>query len=307
VATLWFDKGVSTLKIENGFDHPIAYVATVVARRGNQTLTKVSSTCPVRARSSSYETWPDRLDAIAIDSFRALGPNDLACNGASTLSLAPRPPVPPPADINACNAGSPVAGPPPIGVRFEVSSDTGQVRSRSASWGVSSLAGGPMPTLILDYPVQGDTAAADPDHLSVFEAMAMKPRPPSPTAEIVIIANGVERARRPWGLYAQEMTKLDQGAQVPELFVGLIPISPTGAEGQPDPAIPRLLAEIGSGEVKMLEVDVVGAKGGIMDRHRFALGASPVHDAALLTPLLRQAELKAAAPGHCARQATAAR
>jgi hypothetical protein len=96
VATLWFDQGVTTLKVENGFDHPMTYVATLTARRGGRTLTRVTSICPVRAKAASYETWPDQIDSIAIDSFRALTPGDLACNGDSTLSLQPRPAAPPP-------------------------------------------------------------------------------------------------------------------------------------------------------------------------------------------------------------------
>jgi hypothetical protein len=309
VATLWFDKGVSTLKVENGFDHPIAYVATLTARRGSQTLTKVSSTCPVRAKSASYETWPDRIDGIAIDSVRALAPGDLACNTDSGLSLPPRPVATPAAaaPVNACTAGNPLAGPTPIQVRFEVSPADGAIQSRSVTWGVQNFAHAAAPIVLLDYPIEGGKAAAAPTRLSVMEAMAMKPRPPSPTATIVILTDGGERTRRPWALFAQTLAKMDAGGQTPDFFVGVVPFNNDYPDGTPDAGLTQVLADIGSGRVTTLDVRVVGAKGGIMDRRLFPLDAAPVHDPAILGPLLREAEAKATAPGHCAPQQQASR
>ncbi len=103
------------------------------------------------------------------------------------------------------------------------------------------------------------------------------------------------------------MAAIARGDKVPELFVGLVPFSSAGPDGQPDAGLARLLAGIGSGQVKTLEVRVVGQRGGIMDRHLFQLGTPPVRDPAVLAPLMREAEAKAAAADHCARPAVASR
>ena len=52
-------------------------------------------------------------------------------------------------------------------------------------------------------------------------------QPTAKTAEIVLLLNGVELARRPWRGYVQNMAALANAQRRPDAFFGIVPFFPT--------------------------------------------------------------------------------
>jgi hypothetical protein len=307
VVTLWSSGRDTRLLVENGFDHPIAYTAVLIGHRNGRVVSAPTSTCPVKAHGIGIETWPGTMDGIELSRFRVITNGDLACNGGSTLAVAPGPPPEPPPAENNCQAGEVMRS--GLSVSLEVAPSDGTVRNSTAIW---TLNGGksPAPAVLLDYPLTGDNPTAAPQALRVLEIIGIDPPPASPTASIVMFVNGVERTRRPWNGYAQNRSTPPSPAQNgarPVAFYGLVPFNAKRADGTSDEGLASLLTDIGAGKVTMLEVRVVGSSGETLNSGQLAVGASPARDPAVLGPLLAQARAKAAAPEHCAPQPQASR
>ena len=203
--------------------------------------------------------------------------------------------------LNTCVGGDVMRGDPPVSVEVMVTSD-GAIRRTAAVWRLSNpVAGGPPPFALIEFPMNEGIAAARPNYLSVFEMVRLDPPLPTPTATIVLLADGVEKTRRPWGLFSQPRGPLPMGAKNSALY-GVVPFNPNLPNGTPDVGLSSLLDAIGDGSAVRLEVRLIGARGRTINTETFDLANPPLRDSANLENELRSALAKAAAPSHCARQ-----
>lgn len=211
------------------------------------------------------------------------------------------PPEVAPGPLNTCVGGDMMHGDPPVSVEIVVSPD-GTIRRTDAVWRLSNPpAGGSYPFALIEFPMSEGAAVARPSYISVFEMVALDPPFPTPTATIVLLVDGVEKTRRPWGLFSQPRPPIPAGSKDAALF-GIVPFNPNLADGTPDEGLSSLLDAIGDGTAKRLEVRLIGAKGRIINRNTFDLANPPVRDPERLAADLKSALEKAAAPPHCARQ-----
>jgi hypothetical protein len=286
----------AVLKIENGFSHPVIYDAFIIAKRGQDLAIAPTSICPVAAGKIGVESWDGSVRGIIIAKVREPPGDEMRCSGQSGLSGASTSVEP-----NVCMGGAPDA---PVQVQLRVDPATGKALGAQVEWRLRDAAGGQWaPTLTLYFPMQGEQVGGLPVSAVVGALAPDDPAPSAKAASIVLIADGVEAVRRPWRMYAQRRSQdadVPAGAK-PVAFFGAIPFPLRAQNGDADPQMAALFAAIGEGKVRQLEVKVEGDDGTIIGQAKYALSPSPVRDQALVSAALRDAEAKAAAPGHCAR------
>jgi hypothetical protein len=293
-----FGKEGVVLYVQNGFDHPIIYDATMVLRRGGELVLKPTTICPVRAHTGSFESWGPEVLGIVISKVREPPGDDMRCSGDSGLTAGL-------ANPNICQGGG---NDDPVQVLLRVDPATGVPSDADAVWALRSADKAQFPQVRIYFPLTKEVVGGLPTAIAVGAFVSTDPTPPKArTAAIVLIADGVEAVRRPWQMYANWKTKMDQpvsGAPAgsrPVGFFGVIPFSLRAEDGTPDPELARLFTAIGSGKVARLEARVVGDDGGVIEQATFDLTSAEVRDPAKIGAALRQAQALAQAPGHCAK------
>lgn len=283
----------AVLEIENGLDHPILYDAEIVENGPDGPRYSSTTICPVLAGRIGIESWPGRVRGVVISNVRTPPPGDMRCTGGKGLvneqGLSP---------ANQCTSGK-------LGdaVRVDLSVDpvTGERRGALAAWTLGDLASGP--SLVFLFPMQGELVAGRPTGLQVMAIVSAQPPPAATQAEIVLLADGREAARRPWKLYAQQRAALGAAPAggKPVAFVGIVPFPLRTETGEIQPEMAALFAAVGDGRVKSIEVRVVGNDGSVLGRAVRVLEPAAIRDPVQVGAALRAAEAMAAAPGHCAK------
>lgn len=285
----------AVLGLENGFSHPIIYDAAIVVRRGTGFAAAPTSICPVPGKRRAAETWGPPVIGLILWNPRRPPGDDLHCSGGSGLLAAM------PAERNYCMGG---ARGGPVQVQLAVDPATGARLGAEAMWMLRGPATDqPVPMVVLSFPMQGAAVGGMPDGAVVVAIAPLNPPPKAKSASIVLIADGVEAARRPWRMYAQRAAadpSAPKGAQ-PVAFVGTVPFPLRRQDGSADPELEPLFRAVGAGTVKRLEVKVEGDDGSTISDATFSLGPPAVGDAGLIASALKEAEAKSAEPGHCAR------
>jgi hypothetical protein len=191
-------------------------------------------------------------------------------------------------------------------VKVTVSS-TGAVEHIAAVWRLAKSGGmAGAPIALIEYPVDHGVVGHKPEFISVIEVVPFNPPPPTATASILLIADGVEKTRRTWSLFANTMSGINSSAPAPVALVGVIPINPHLPDGGPDTGLASLMEGIGAGSVQSLEFRLVGNMGRTINVQTYDLTDPPVFKPGALELAMRDALAKAAAPTHCARQTTTA-
>jgi hypothetical protein len=179
--------------------------------------------------------------------------------------------------------------------------ETGAVLGTWATW---SLGGGDIlhaPAVQFDYPVTDGAPSRWPDGLSVMAVAGLDPPPRAMTARIVLAVHGVEKASRPWGLYAK--ARAGSGA-APKNAVGVfgaIPFYPDQANPD-DAGLVQLLHATGDPDAK-LGVSIVGDDGAVLATATYGIDQPAVHSRAKIEAALAEALAKAKTPAQCQKQA----
>ncbi len=291
----------ATLKIENGFAHPIIYDAQIIRAQGQDLVASSTSICPVRAKGLGVEAWGGSVAGIILSNPREPPGDDMHCSGDAGLIAGG-----PPGKSNICIGE---AKDSPVQVRLSVDPSTGDRLGAEATWILRDRRGGEMaPMLMLGFPMQNEIVAGRPVNAGVLAVASVDPKPTSKAASIVILADGVEAVRRPWRLYSQRLESLGQAppGSRPVAFVGMVPFPLYSESGSADPQLAALYAAIGDGRVRRLDVRVEGDDGVMLSHASFALSSQDIRNADRVAAALHDADGKRAAPGHCAAPAQAA-
>ncbi len=285
----------ATLRVENGFAHPIIYDAMIVMRRGENLEIAKTTICPVSAHRVGMEQWGGPMTGVILSNAREPAGNDMHCSGDSGL-VANEPSGKP----NICLGEIKDS---PFSVRVTVDPATGERLSADATWALRDRTAGPMsPVLMLSFPMQQERVGGRPDNAAVLALVNLDPPPTSKAASIVILADGVEAARRPWRMYAQRLASPDKipDAGKPAAFVGIVPFPLRSEDATPDPQLAALFAAIGDGRVKQLEIRVQGDDGVLLSHATYAIAPADIPTAQSVQAALQIAEGKRTAPDHCA-------
>ncbi len=279
----------AVLRVENGFDHPLIYDASVIVREGQNRVIRRTTICPIAAGKVGFESWPAGTEGVIIYNPRPPPDGDMRCTGETGLStdFADRP--------NVC-IGAPKGS--PIQVTLFVDPRSGTRLSADAEWRLGDPARGP--TLGVEFPMQQATVASYPISVVVLAVVATDPPPSSKTASIVLAADGVEVERKPWRMFNQNRSAPPPPGAKAVAFVGAVPFPARAQDGSVDPALQSLFMAIGRGQVKTLEVTIQGDDGAVLGHAAFALASADIRNQALVDAALREAERKAAEPSHCA-------
>jgi hypothetical protein len=285
------------LHVENGFDHPIIYDAYIAGRRAGQLIVKQTTICPVRAHGGSFESWGPGVLGIVISNVREPPGDDMHCSGDSGLVTGAA------TNPNVCQGGDRDSV---VQVMLRVDPATGASRDADAVWSPRSVEKAQLPLVRIYFPLTRGVVGGQPSQM-VVAAMVSTERglPKAKTAAIVLIADGVEAARRPWRMYASQLASLERAVAAappgsrPVGFFGLIPAPLRADDGTPDPQLERLFTAIGEGKVHRLEVRVDGDDGGVIEQATFDLSSAEIRDAAKVGAALSQAQALAQAPEHC--------
>ncbi len=202
---------------------------------------------------------------------------------------------------NICYGGDAVRAASPVSVNLTVSS-SGVVEHAAAVWRLSRPGQGAIPPFaLIEYPIDRGMVGRRPEYISVIELVPFDPPPPTPTASILLVGDGVEKTRRPWRMFESAMTRLSNGGPTPIAVGGVIPFSPQLPEGAPDTGLTSLMDGMGAGSVRSLELRLIGAKGRTINTQTYDLSDPPVFKPGALDQVMKEALAKAEAPGHCAR------
>jgi hypothetical protein len=286
-----FGRQGAVLKVENGQDRPMIYDATLWRPHDQQLVAEATTVCPVRGKSVGVESWGGPVAALTVSNLRYPPGGDLRCSGDSGLTTQAVAPS------NLCTGAS---GDPALDVELRVDPATGQRTDAQALWKLRDEADPAAPQMRLSFPMAGRAVAGHPTALAVLAIALLDPPPTSKTAAVVVLADGVEAARRPWKLYAEDRQAALKSGQKGVAFVGVVPFALRDGDGRLDPGLEQLLARIGDGRVRQVEVRVEGDDGVLIGHAAYALTPAPVRDEALFAAALRKAEAEGASPGHCA-------
>ena len=184
-----------------------------------------------------------------------------------------------------------------------------QPGSRSASWD-SPAVGAPVlgrgltaPKLHIAYDLDGDRLGRV-SVVAVAASAEVDPRPASATAMMVVGLDGGRSWTAPWGMFAQNVARLDEvrfpkGAQ-PAGFFGVVPVARSGDGGAPV-RNPELLTAITA--ARSATIRVVGdAPGETFGEAAYDLSGIASRDA-LFATAYAQAAAAAANPGKCRKAA----
>jgi hypothetical protein len=202
---------------------------------------------------------------------------------------------------NVCTGGDPIRDESPVSVSLTVSS-SGVVEHADAVWRLSKPGQGTCPPVgFVYYAIDNGVVGRRPESISVLELVSFNPPLPTPTAAILLMADGVEKSRRPWRMFETAMTQISNGGPVPTAVGGVIPFNANLPEGGPDTGLASLIDGMGSGSVQSLELRLIGAKGRIINNRIYDLSDPPVFKPGALDPAMKDALAKASAPDHCAK------
>lgn len=234
-------------------------------------------------------------------SSRSMATALLSIVALSGAALGARPAAAQPPAHGICYGGDPTKGESPVSVKLTVSS-SGAVEHSAAVWRLSKPGGAAsLPFALVEYPIDHGVVGRRPEFVSVVELIPFNPPPPTPTASILLVADGVEKARRPWRMFETAMTQVSHGGRTPVALGGVIPFNPSLSEGVPDTGLASLEDGMGAGSVHSLEIRLIGAKGRAINTQAYDLSDPPVFKPGVLDQLMKEALAKAEAPGHCAR------
>jgi hypothetical protein len=123
--------------------------------------------------------------------------------------------------------------------------------------------------------------------------------PAATTADIVLLVNGIEKVRRPWRLYTQNMAALRSAppGKRPVGIIGVVPFSPVSSSA--DDGLRLLLAGVGQASAAPLEVRVMGGDGAVLADATYSTTDPQVRDRALVLAALQQALALAKTPTQC--------
>jgi hypothetical protein len=179
--------------------------------------------------------------------------------------------------------------------------ETGAVGGTWATW---SLGGDDImhaPAVQFDYPVTNGEPSRWPDGLNVLAVANLNPPPAAKTARIVLSVNGVEKASRPWGLYAQARAKMGTAPTNTVAFFGAIPFYPN-KDNPADAGLAQVLQMAGEPDAK-LSVSVIGDDGTVMSKAAYRIDQPAVRSKAKLQAVLNEALAAAKTPSQCRKQA----
>ena len=284
------------LIVLNGYDAPMIYTADLVFDHGGQRWYLPTSICPLRPGGAGLESWGNDVAAIAITGVRQVDAAHMACNDGSLLSVQPTPT----AERYACTSADPAAGPLPAFAVTLVVDGAGLASFQGARWTLSRPDISHSPAIAFDYAMEGNGVTPGARGADVFAMVAFAPTPPKArTADIVVLFNGAEVARRPWRMYAQNMAAMAQNADParrPAGFFGVIPIQATDAAA--DAPLRRLLGTVGDAP-GTLQVRIVGDDGSVLADASYDVANPPIHDQALVSAAVQRAQALAKTPSQC--------
>src|SRR5262249_12446614 len=159
-----------------------------------------------------------------------------------------------------CVGGDQGAGPlPPFQVSLVVAAD-GSITRQSATWGLSRADPQHSPAIGIDFAMEGGKVTRGARDARVLALVGLQPPPAAKTADVMLLLDGVEVARRPWRMFAERMAAPAKppGGAAPAFFVGVVPFVATDEAA--DAGLRRLLAQIGQHPAS-LEVRIVGDTG----------------------------------------------
>ncbi|HXV01912.1 MAG TPA: hypothetical protein VG166_15560 [Caulobacteraceae bacterium] len=282
------------LVILNGYQYPIAYEAALVVERNGKRVYEPTSVCPVRAGNGGVESWAEPALGIALTDFHAADPKDLACSGGSLLTVSPPDAGP---ERFACVGGDTPGKLAPLTVTLVVNS-SGAVQRQSATWVLPSRDFAHAPGLVFDFGMMGRSVSA-PSGLSVLAVVSLRPPPKAKRANIVLLLDGTEKARRPWQMYARAMAAPVNPSKTPTAFVGIVPFYPRDDE---DAGLKTILAAIGRPGAT-LEARIIGDDSSILSDGTFPINQPAVRDTMAVNALLDQALILAKTPTRCPKLA----
>jgi hypothetical protein len=283
------------LIVVNGYGDPVIYQAALMLDRNGVRSLQPTSICPVRAGAGGVESWGQPVVAISLSGFRKADDTHMACNNGSLLSKSAAPAS---ADRFVCVGGKDKGVFSPLTVTLMVDAN-GAIGFQSATWTLSKPDLMHSPLIGLEYGMEGDHVVDAPAALRVTAAISLTPMPTAATADIVLLVNGVEKTRRPWRMYAQNIATLRSAPEDkrPVGFVGVIPFSPVPAGA--DDGLHSLLASVGDASGGTIEVRIVGDDGVVLAAATYTMADPPVRDRSLVLAALRQALALAKTPTQC--------
>ena len=179
--------------------------------------------------------------------------------------------------------------------------ETGAVLGTWATW---SLGGGDIvhaPAVQFDYPVTNGAPDRWPDGLNVLAVVGMNPPPKAMSVRIVLSVNGVEKASRPWGLYAKARAGIEAAPKDAVGLFGAIPLYPD-ATNPTDSGLVDVLHATGDPDAKLV-VSIVGDDGAVLGTASYGIDQPAVRSKAKIDAALGEALAKAKTPARCQKQA----
>lgn len=282
-------KNGARLKLLNGYGDPVIYSADLVLAQGARRAYVPTSICPVRAGIGGLETWANDVAGIAITGVRRVDAAHMGCNNGSLLSVE----AAGAGDRYVCVGGEKGAGPlPPFSVALIVSPN-GAVSEQIASWSLSQPDIMHAPMISFDFAMEGNRLTPGAHRARVAALVGLQPPPAAKAADIVLLLDGAEVARRPWRMYAQNRAALASAEKKPVAFSGVIPFVPESAPA--DDGLRRLLARAGE-RGGTLVVRIVGDDGTVIEEASYELGSSPIRDPAVVGAALAAVQTMAKTP-----------
>ncbi len=284
--------GGTVLNVGNGYPYPVIYKAWLVFERNGERSYRATSICPVRPGLYGFETWGGTVAGVAVSAIVGVDPQHMTCNGGSVLTVGT--PGAAAGPQYAC-LGSPTPGQPsPLGV-VVLTDSTGAANKVLASWSLSRGDGLHTVRARIDYPMLGDKIIYPPAGIQLALTLGLTPPPAAKTADIVLLLNGVEKARRPWRAYAQQMAALANAPQ--KKVVGMFGIIPFNRTAE-DAGLTDFLTGLGAPGATMT-VRVVGDDGSILQEASLPVADPPVRSQVAVDAALNDALTKAKTPTTC--------
>jgi hypothetical protein len=294
VVSLFGGAGGFRLKVVNGYGFPVAYRAFLVFERDGQRSYRPTSVCPVRPGQVGVESWGDPIVGIAVADFHEVDADNMACSDGSLLTVSPSQA---PSDRYACVGGETPGRLSPLTISLVVDGG-GDVQSEDATWLLSAGDFANKPGIFLDFGMLGREVMPTPAGLRVFAMVGLQPPPKPTTADIVVRLNGVEKARRPWQMYAKALSSPSPppSGDTPVSFYGVIPFVPRN--GVADAGLKDLLSAVGQPKA-VIEAQIVGDDGSVLADASYAVDQPPLRTQAAVDAVLDQALALAKTPAQC--------
>jgi hypothetical protein len=174
--------------------------------------------------------------------------------------------------------------------------ETGQVLGTWATWSMGGDDIVHAPAVQFDYPVTDGAPSRWPDGLNVLAVAGMDPPPKAMSARIVLSVNGVEKASRPWALYASARAGIAAAPKGAVGFFGAIPFYPDPATA--DAGLVQVLHATGDPDARLV-VSIVGDDGSTLGTASYGIDQPAVRSRARIEAALADAMAKAKTPTQC--------